>query len=91
VLCGGTSELTGIKGFAREILDMPVRIGEPRDMEGFVDRVSKPAFATSIGLLRWGWAQNEIRATLSPARSGQRKGNPFGGLFGWARRAFLPG
>jgi cell division protein FtsA len=91
VLCGGTSELTGMKTFAREILQMPVRVGSPRDIEGFVDRVSKPAFATSIGLLRWGWAQNELAATQSPSRSNQRKGNPFGGLFGWARRAFLPG
>lgn len=91
VLCGGASELTGIKTFAREILQMPVRVGLPRDIEGFTDRVSKPAFATSIGLLRWAWAQNEMRATQSPTRVGKPKANPFGGLMGWARRAFLPG
>ncbi|MBI5029663.1 MAG: cell division protein FtsA [Chloroflexi bacterium] len=86
VLCGGTAELSGMKSFARMALDMPVRVGLPRDIEGFTDKVSSAAFATSFGLLRWGWKEREIEVAAVPSRSTQRKSNPMGGLFGWARR-----
>jgi cell division protein FtsA len=92
VLCGGTAELSGIKGFAREILQMPVRVGAPRDLEGFTDRVSLPAFATSVGLIQWGWKQREAEGgNPVPRNNGHHKANPIGGLFSWARNAFLPG
>ena len=92
VLCGGTAELSGIKAFAREVLQMPVRVGAPRDLEGFTDRVSMPAFATSVGLIEWGWRQREALGETPVARNnGHRRSNPIGGLFSWARNAFLPG
>ena len=92
VLFGGTAELKGIKSFAREVLQMPVRIGPPRDIEGFTDRVSLPAFATTVGLVEWGWKQREAEGTSATSRSATpRKPNPIGGLFSWAKSAFLPG
>ncbi len=92
VLCGGTAELKGIKSFAREVLQMPVRIGPPRDLEGFTDRVSLPAFATTVGLVEWGWKQREAEgASATPRGATPRKPNPIGGLFSWAKSAFLPG
>lgn len=91
VLCGGTAELSGMKTFARDILQMPVRVGLPRDIEGFTDRVSTAAFATSAGLMQWGWKQREIETMALPTRASQKKANPMGGLLGWAKRAFLPG
>jgi cell division protein FtsA len=92
VLCGGVADMSGIKTFARDVLQMPVRVGAPRDIEGFVDRVSMPAFATSVGLLFWGWKQREAEGAQPPSRNnGQRKPNPVGGLFSWAKKAFLPG
>lgn len=91
VLCGGTAELTGIRAFAREALQMPVRIGTPRDIEGYIDRVSSPAFATSVGLALWGLRQGQSEATVAAQRHGHRRLGPFSGLAGWARRAFLPG
>jgi cell division protein FtsA len=90
VLCGGTAELVGIKLFAREVLQMPVRVGAPRDLEGFVDRVSSAAFATSIGLLQWGLKRQEAQASAKPPRAGSKRVNPLRGLFGWARGAILP-
>ncbi len=91
VLCGGTAELNGMKAFAREVLQMPVRLGSPREIEGFVDRVSTPAFATSVGLAAWGWKESELEARAAPVQEGRRKTSPFDGLIGWAKRAFLPG
>jgi cell division protein FtsA len=91
VLCGGVAELTGINGFAREVLQMPVRIGAPRDIEGFTDRVSSPGFATSVGLLQWAWKQDGAEMATAQSHDGQRGESPIGGIFGWARRALLPG
>ncbi len=90
VLCGGTASVPGLRAFAREIFQMPVRIGAPREIEGFVDRVSSPASATAIGLLHWGF-RNGLEAEGVSARGKQSKPNPLDGLVVWARRALLPG
>ena len=39
---------------AQEHLDLPVRIGTPHGALGMSDQVTGPAYATAIGLLRWG-------------------------------------
>lgn len=91
VLCGGTAELNGMKAFAREALQMPVRLGAPRDLEGFTDRISSPAFATSVGLAAWGWKHSEMQARLTPVREAKPRTNLMKGFLGWARGAFLPG
>lgn len=53
VLTGGTANLRGIDKLAEEVLQMPVRVGTPRHMHGLVETISNPAYATSVGLLRW--------------------------------------
>jgi cell division protein FtsA len=53
VLCGGTSQLAGIKDLARETIGLPVRIGSPRGLEGLVESIRDPAHACSVGLLLW--------------------------------------
>jgi cell division protein FtsA len=63
VLCGGTAELAGICKVMREVIGLPVRVGRPHDLQGLVDVLARPAFATSVGLLLW--AQNQELA-LSP-------------------------
>src|SRR3712207_5252151 len=57
VLVGGTAQLQGIRRLAAEVFGTPVRIGTPTGMFGLVESISNPAFATSIGLLKWGLAQ----------------------------------
>ncbi len=54
VLCGGTATLDGIEALGRDILGLPVRIGEPRNLHGLVDRVSGPTHAVGAGLMEWG-------------------------------------
>lgn len=89
VLCGGTAQLPGITALARQVLQMPVRLGTPHDMDGLSDRVSSPAFATSVGLARWGLAH---AATVAKGKSRKERfaPQPGSGVFGWAKKAFLP-
>ncbi len=84
VLCGGTAGLAGIKDLGREVLDLPVRVGAPHDLEGMVDVLHNPAYATSVGLLLWGMADS---ATYQPKRRSNGWLRRLGGWF----RAFLPG
>jgi len=54
VLTGGSSNLAGVATLGREILQLPVRVGAPSNMEGIADVLCDPAYATSVGLLMWG-------------------------------------
>jgi cell division protein FtsA len=53
VLSGGSSNLPGIEAVAGEVLQMPVRVGQPQGVMGLADTVGNPAFATGVGLLLW--------------------------------------
>jgi cell division protein FtsA len=67
VLCGGASQMPGLRGLAQDVLDVPVRVAHPVDLRGLVDALRNPAFATSVGLLRWGTQEH---ASIKPHRSG---------------------
>ncbi len=51
VIVGGSAALPGLAEFAREKLQLPARIGKIRGLEGLVDTVDDPAFATATGLM----------------------------------------
>jgi cell division protein FtsA len=53
VLTGGASLLPGIRELANKVLGVPVRVAKPQNLVGMADRLESPAFATSVGLLRW--------------------------------------
>lgn len=53
VLVGGGSKIPGIIDLAREKLKLPVQLGYPQGIDGLVDKVDDPAFATVIGLIFW--------------------------------------
>lgn len=53
VLCGSTVKMPGTVELAREVLQLPVQIGCPRDIEGIMDQVDDPGFVTTIGLLHF--------------------------------------
>jgi cell division protein FtsA len=53
VLTGGTASLHGIDELAEQVLGMPVRTGVPRGIRGLADSLNSPAYAASVGLLRW--------------------------------------
>ena len=60
VLTGGTSALPGIRTLASRVLGVPVRIAQPENLVGMVDRLNSPAFSTSVGLLRWAMLMSEV-------------------------------
>ncbi|OGO21573.1 MAG: cell division protein FtsA [Chloroflexi bacterium RBG_16_51_16] len=65
ILTGGTAALPGIRRIAHEVLGMPVRIAQPENLTGLVDKLNSPAFSTSVGLLRWALTMNEHDLSLS--------------------------
>lgn len=59
VLVGGGVKLPHIVDLAKEHLRLPVQIGFPRDIEGIIDSVDDPAFATALGLVFCGYEAEE--------------------------------
>jgi cell division protein FtsA len=71
VLTGGASALPGIRGLASRVMGLPVRLAEPENLFGMVDKLDGPAFSTGVGLLRWAMLMSEF----VPQSSG-RRGRP---------------
>jgi cell division protein FtsA len=46
----GASLLPGMPELGEQVLDLPVRRGEPCGVSGFVDSSSGPRYATGVGL-----------------------------------------
>lgn len=53
VITGGGSQLTGVRELAAQILGNSVRIGRPIGVSGLAQAAGGPAFAASVGLLRY--------------------------------------
>lgn len=70
VLTGGTALLPGIDEVAREVLNMPVRIGVPGGLGGLADAIDSPAYATGVGLIRWGLKRGGATPFLVPQEQG---------------------
>jgi cell division protein FtsA len=83
VLCGGTSELPGIRDLAREVMGLPARVGMPQNLRGLVETLQSPAFATSVGLLAWG-IKHDLPQTHARSTGGYLK------MPDWLK-LFLPG
>src|SRR3989338_1085801 len=54
ILTGASVKMPGCLDLAREALGLPVQIGFPTEVEGVVDKIDDPAYATAIGLVVWG-------------------------------------
>ncbi len=63
VLTGGASKIQGCLEMAEKIFQMPARLGVPQNVRGLVDVRDNPAYATGVGLLLYGWQQQEGLAT----------------------------
>jgi len=65
IITGGGAETVGVIDSAKRMLSLPVRIGTPKEIAGLVDDIMTPAFATTIGLLRYGAKQNIPQENLT--------------------------
>jgi len=88
VVTGGASELPGIVDTAGQILDLPARTGVPLGLHGLADSISRPAYATSVGLLLWGLRHTSF---LSDEEEQEELGHgDFLSRLGRWLRAFIP-
>ena len=51
VLVGGGANLKGVEKIAKEVMKIAIKIGTPKDLLGDSDPVSKPEYATAVGLM----------------------------------------
>lgn len=85
VLAGGTAQLQGIRRLAGDVFQAPVRIGKPNGVYGLVDAIGSPAYATSVGLLKWGLSQWDEPAA---ARGAGAFSSTLSAVGGWLRSFF---
>src|SRR5712692_148094 len=88
VVTGGSAELPGILDTAGQILDLPARLGSPLGLHGLADSISRPAYATSVGLLLWGLRHTSF-LTDEEEQEERRQGAFLSRLVRWLR-AFIP-
>ena len=84
VLTGGSSNLSGMDVFGRDMLGIPVRVGSPFNVDGISESLRDPSYATGVGLLLWG--NRMRRSTVKHSRgifgnSIRRLVTQFAGLF----------
>lgn len=84
VLTGGCAQLRGIAEVAERVLNVPARVATPKNLVGMVDRLHSPAYATSVGLLRWMIGDNHSYRPRPVQREWGRK-------MGSVLKALLPG
>jgi cell division protein FtsA len=62
VLTGGGSQLRNIVPLAKELLQMPIRLGKPTvNIQGNKDFADRPIDSTLLGLLLWPYHSNEYK------------------------------
>ncbi|MEM7441855.1 MAG: cell division protein FtsA [Pseudomonadota bacterium] len=83
VLCGGASQLQGVRELAQLVMDKQVRLGRPAGLDGLTDGISGPAFATTAGLLVSLSGQAMDIAEIGPVDD--RRQGMWGRLGGWVR------
>lgn len=75
VITGGGALLTGMTEIAELEFDLPARLGKPSGIGGLVDVVSSPAYATAIGLIKFGKSESAVLGRI-----------PDGGVKRWYKR-----
>ena len=69
VITGGSAKTAGIEKICKSVLKLPVKIGYPRGLEGLIDEVSDPEFASSVGMIIYGSKKLKHRSVLPGNKS----------------------
>jgi cell division protein FtsA len=59
VITGGSSSLKGMAEMGERMLDLPVRIGYPKEMEGLRGPINSPSWTTALGLVNYGLEEED--------------------------------
>ncbi|OZG71984.1 cell division protein FtsA [Hahella sp. CCB-MM4] len=81
VLTGGTSSMEGVVELAEEIFHAPVRLAVPQSVTGLSDVVNNPMYSTAVGLLLFGFRQQELG--LGVQRKSEQAVNMFERIKNW--------
>lgn len=54
VITGGGSQLQGCVDIARQVMNLPIRIGKPGLLGGLGETLTHPSYATAVGLVEYG-------------------------------------
>ncbi|MBP9085358.1 MAG: cell division protein FtsA [Kofleriaceae bacterium] len=85
VLTGGATAMEGVAEIAEQVVGLPTRRGMPTRIGGLVDVVRSPAYATGVGLVMFGAAQN--RSIQIIGRGAQQETNSGVLKRAWSRLA----
>lgn len=86
VLTGGTASMEGVTELAEEIFHMPVRLAVPQGVTGLSDVVNNPIYSTGVGLLLYGFKQQELGS--GTARRAEQSLNVFTRIKNWVMGNF---
>jgi len=87
VLVGGGSKMPGLVDLTKEKLKLPAQIGFPIELEGVIEEVDDPAYATAVGLVLWGMDVSSSGTHQGLSLSGH--GGIFSKILNWVK-GFLP-
>jgi len=88
VITGGSSLLPGITEVAKQVLNLPVRIGFPHYKGELADMVNDPAYSTAIGLLNFANDKNSSDSIYKFSKKKAKVGNIFGKAIAWLKDFF---
>lgn len=77
VICGGGAQTVGVLEQAKYVLGFPARIGQIEGLQGLVEEIDSPSYATAAGLILYGSTQGHQGQLHIPVLSG---GLPFKGM-----------
>lgn len=83
VITGGTAFMDAVPELAERVFGLPVRRGIPRNVDGLVDFVQSPQYATSVGLLLHSVNHPDI-SSYSPQDA--KKSSLMGRFLSWVRQ-----
>lgn len=89
VMVGGGAKIPGLVDLAKNRLGLPSQIGSPVNIDGIIDRVDDPSFATAVGLIFWGMDEEERGVQKKTFVPFSKTGNSLTKIFRWLK-TFLP-
>jgi len=89
VLLGGGAKLPGLVDLSKEVLKLPVQVGFPQEVDGIVEEIDDPSFATAVGLVLWGADNRMKNISRGISLPDISVGSTVSKIRGWLR-GFLP-